>query len=143
MRKMDLQNEKCVMIIDEHLPLGIAANTAAIMGITLGKKLPEVVGADVTDKTGKEHLGIIEFPIPILKGNVERIRVIRKKLYEADFSDLTVVDFSDLAQSCKTYNEFIAKMKETSEIDLNYFGIAICGPKRKVNQLTGSLPLLR
>ena len=51
-RKMDLQNEKCVMVIDENLPLGIIANTAAIMGITLGKKMPEVVGADVYDRTG-------------------------------------------------------------------------------------------
>ena len=39
---MDLQNEKCVMVIDEHLPMGLIANTAAIMGITLGKKMPEV-----------------------------------------------------------------------------------------------------
>ena len=31
---MDLQNEKCVMVIDENLPSGIIANTAAIMGIT-------------------------------------------------------------------------------------------------------------
>ena len=35
---MDLENEKCVMIIDENLPLGLIANTAAILGITLGKK---------------------------------------------------------------------------------------------------------
>ena len=27
---MDLQNEKCVMVIDEKLPLGIIANTAAM-----------------------------------------------------------------------------------------------------------------
>ena len=74
---MDLQNEKCVMVIDEHLPMGLIANTAAIMGITLGKKMPEVVGIDVTDKTGNEHLGIIEFPVPILKGNVESIKAIR------------------------------------------------------------------
>ena len=40
---MDLQNEKCVMVIDENLPLGVIANTAAIMGITLGKQMPEVV----------------------------------------------------------------------------------------------------
>ena len=46
LKAMDLQNEKCVMVIDEHLPLGIIANTAAIMGITLGKKMPEVVGAE-------------------------------------------------------------------------------------------------
>ncbi len=131
------------MIIDEHLPLGIIANTAAIMGITLGKKMPKVVGADVTDKMGNKHLGIIQFPIPILKGNVESIKAIREKLYEPNFSDLTVVDFSDLAQSCKSYDEFIEKMKEVSEIDLNYFGITICGAKKKINKLTGNIPLLR
>lgn len=73
------------------------------MGITLGKKMPEVVGADVVDQTGKEHLGIIEFPVPILKGNAESIKAIRERLYEPDFEDVTVVDFSDLAQGCKTY----------------------------------------
>lgn len=107
---MDLQYEKCVMIIDENLPLGIIANTVAIMGITLEKKMPEVVGADVYDRTGNEHLGIIEFPVPILKGNADIIKTIREKLYEPDFSDLTVVDLSDLAQGCKTYDEFIEKM---------------------------------
>ena len=141
--KMDLQNEKCVMVIDENLPLGIITNTAAIMGITLGKQMPEVVGADVYDKTGNGHLGIIEFPVPILKGNVDVIKAIREKLYEPEFSELTVVDFSDLAQGCKTYDEFIEKMKDVSETELNYFGIAICGAKRKVNKLTGSMALLR
>lgn len=131
------------MIIDERLPLGIIANTAAIMGITLGKNMPEVVGADVADKTGKEHLGIIEFPVPVLKGDAGSIKTIREKLYEPDFSDLTVVDFTDLAQSCKTYDEFTEKMKETSETDLNYFGIVICGAKKKINKLTGNMPLLR
>ncbi len=140
---MDFKNEKCVMVIDERLPLGIIANTAAIMGITLGKKMPEVVGADVADKTGNEHSGIIEFPVPVLRGDGEQIKAIREKLYEPDFRDLTVVDFSDLAQGCKTYDEFTEKMKNISEADLNYFGIAICGAKKKVNKLTGSMPLLR
>lgn len=140
---MNLQHEKCVMVIDERLPLGIIANTAAILGITLGKKMPEIVGTDVYDRAGKEHLGIIEFPVPILKGNVSLIKSIREKLYEPDFSDLTVVDFSDLAQGCKTYNEFMEKMKNVSETELNYLGIAICGAKKKVNKLTGSMPLLR
>jgi len=140
---MDWQNEKCVMVIDESLPIGIIANTAAIMGITLGKKMPEVVGADVTDRSGSEHLGIIEFPVPILRGTRPVIRQIREKLYQPDFQDLTVVDFSDLAQSCKTYREFIEKMGRVPESTLQYFGIAICGPRKKVNKLTGSMPLLR
>ena len=140
---MDLQNEKCVIVIDESLPVGIIANTAVIMGITLGKQIPEVVGEDVYDKHGSKHLGIIEFPVPVLKGNAEVIKFIREKLYEPEFAELTVVDFSDLAQGCKTYDEFIDKMKEISETELNYFGIAICGTKKKVNKLTGSMALLR
>ena len=140
---MDLQNEKCVMVIDENLPLGIIANTAAILGITLGRQMPEVVGADVTDQSGHVHLGIIEFPVPILRGTTESIKEMREKLYQPDYADLTVVDFSDLAQGCKTYDEFIEKMSAVPESDLRYFGVAVCGAKKKVNKLTGSLPLLR
>ena len=140
---MDTQNEKCVMIIDENLPLGIAVNTAAIMGISMGKEMPGVVGKDVFDQSGNRHLGIIEFPVPILRGNAEIMQTIRKKLYEPEFSDLSVVDFSDLAQGCKTYNEFIEKMTLVSETELRYLGIAICGAKKKVNKLTGSMGLLR
>ena len=140
---MDWQNEKCVMVIDEGLPLGIMVNTAAIMGITLGKKMPEAVGADVTDQSGNKHLGIIGSPVPILGGPSEVIKQIREKLYQPDFQDLTVVDFSDLAQGCKAYDEFIDKMGRVPENTLRYLGVAICGPKKKVNKLTGSMPLLR
>ncbi len=140
---MDLQNEKCVMVLDEHLLLGLIANTADILGITLGKKVPEVVGADVANQSGSAHLGIIEFPVPILKGTPESLKALREKLYAPEFEEVTVVDFSDLAQSCKTYEEFIGKMHTAAETDLSYFGVALCGPKKKVNKLTGSLPLLR
>lgn len=140
---MDYWDDKCVMVIDESLPLGLIANTAAIMGVTLGKQMPEVVGRDVADWSGREHLGIIEFPIPILRGSREAIRELREKLYQPEFQDLTAVDFSDLAQGCKTYDEFIDKMGEVPADTLRYFGIAICGGKKKVSKLTGSMPLLR
>lgn len=140
---MDNQNTKCVLVIDEALPLGIITNTAAVMGVTIGKHLPEAVGMDVTDLTGRKHLGIIEFPIPILKGSRESIKEIRGRLYEEAFRDLKVVDFSDTAQSCKTYDEYIGKMADLPEETLSYFGIAICGDKKKVNKLTGNMPLLR
>lgn len=139
---MDLQNEKCVMVIDEQLPRGIIANTAAVIGITLGKAMPEVVGEDVRDESGHTHLGIIEFPVPILRGSPESIKALREKLYEPDFQALTVVDLSDLAQSCKIYDEFIGGWP-VPESSAAYFGVAVCGAKKKVNKLTGSLPLLR
>lgn len=140
---MEVQNEKCVMVLDEGLPLGIMANTAGIMGITLGRYLPEAVGPDVVDKSGREHLGIIEFPVPVLKAAKERIREIRQQLYRPEYSELTVVDFSDVAQCCNRYDDFIKKAAEVEERDFTYLGIGICGPKKLVNRLTGSLPLLR
>lgn len=68
---MGAENEKCVIVVDENLPLGITANTAAILGITMGRKRPDVVGNDVLDLEGNPHRGIIQFPVPILKGNTE------------------------------------------------------------------------
>lgn len=140
---MNIENEKCVIVVDENLPLGIIANTAAILGITMGMKMPDVVGNDVLDLEGNPHMGIIQFPVPILKGNTEILKKLRTKLFEPQFAELTVVDFSDLAQGCKTYDAFIGKMANTSEVTLNYIGIAICGNKKQINKLTGNMPLLR
>lgn len=140
---MELQNEKCVMVMDEALPLGILANTAGILGITLGKHIPEAVGPDVVDQTGNMHRGIIQIPVPVLKADQARLRAIREQLYREEFSDLIVVDFSDVAQSCNVYEEFIEKAAQRAESTYTYFGIGICGAKKLVNKLTGSLPLLR
>ncbi len=140
---MELQNEKCVMVMEETLPLGVLANTAGILGITLGKQVPEAVGPDVMDQSGKMHRGIVQIPVPILKASQERIRAIRTQLYQKEFSDLVVVDFSDVAQSCHVYTEFMEKSSRTEESDYRYYGLAICGAKKLINKLTGSLPLLR
>lgn len=140
---MELQNNKFVFIIDEDLPVGILANTAGIIGITLGKYIPEAVGDNVFDRDGNMHIGITKLPVPILKANRDKIKIIRSLLYHSEFSDLIVVDFSDIAQRCKTYDEFVEKMANTEESELAYFGIGIYGSKKLVNRLTGNLPLLK
>ena len=68
---MEAENRKCVMILDEELPAGVLANAAGILGMTLGKQIPEVIGPDVLDKNGREHLGITAYPVPILKADKE------------------------------------------------------------------------
>jgi len=140
---MDEQEVKCVMVVDENLPLGLIVNTAAVLGVTLGKHYPDMVGADVFDKTGKCHIGITELPIPILKGDSSLIKELRERLYDPELSDLTVVDFTDTAQSCNTYDIYTEKISGVSETDLNYYGIAIFGNKKQVNKLTGSIALFR
>ena len=110
---MDINNMKCVMIFSEDLPIGVIANTAAIMGASLGKSDPEIVGITPTDKDGREHSGLIQFPVPILKSDSTTIRDIRNKAIE---------NYCD---------------------DISYLGLTLCGPKKAINKLTGSLSLLR
>lgn len=86
----------------------------------------------MTDASGCEHLGIIEYPVPILRATPELLRQTRQRLHDPDFRDVTVVDFTDLAQGCKTYGEFVDKMALTVFDDLEYYGLALCGPRKKV-----------
>lgn len=136
-----MENVKCVMVIDESLPLGIAMNTAGVLGISLGKKIPDCVGADVLDKDGIAHAGTIQIPVPILKMTTQNL----KELVEAvkDDEELTMLDFSDVAQGCKVYEEYIERSAQHKTQEFTYFGIALYGPKKRVNKLTGSLPLFR
>ena len=126
---MESTTSKCVMVLDENLPLGLLANTAAILGITLGKHMPEAVGADVLDSSGKPHLGIITFPVPILRGDAEQIRAIRETLYGVDYQDVIVVDFSDVAQCCKTTANTSAMRRRRTKANGGISASAFAAPR--------------
>lgn len=134
---------KCVMVLDGARPEGILANTAAILGITLGKLLPSLVGQEAPDSTGDIHSGIIQIPVPILNGNAELLAVLRKKLSQPEFLEVTAGDFTDLAQGCRTYDEYLERMAKSKPESFTYLGLALAGPKKLVSRLTGNLPLLR
>lgn len=134
---------KAVMIIDEGLPTGLIANTAAILGVTLGKRAPEYVGHDVTDASGRTHHGIITIPVPVLRADAGSLQALRRSLFSEECRDLTVIDFSDVAQGCRAYDEYTLLTAQTEECEHTYLGVAIFGDKKKVNKLTGSMPLLR
>lgn len=143
MIRMNTDAKKCVVVVDQNLPLGIITNTAAVLGATLGRQCPELIGEDVVDASQCRHMGIITIPIPVLKCGGEKLRELREKLYEEEYENLVVADFSDVAQGCKTYDEYTEKVSGVSEEGHRYFGIAICGDRKAVNSLTGSMPLLR
>ena len=134
---------KCVMIINEQLPLGLIANTSAVLALSIGEKIRGIIGEDVIDKDGQIHRGITKVPIPLLKGDNGSIRSIREKLLEDGSDEIFFVDFCDVAQKCKNYDEYKTKLQKSSEEQLSYLGIAIYGPTKKINRLTGNIGLLR
>ena len=85
---MKQELDKCVLVIDEAMPRGLAANTAAILGITWGRLRPELVGEDVTDAAGAIHPGIIRTPVPVLSGRPETFQTLRRQLAELEFADV-------------------------------------------------------
>lgn len=135
-----MRAEKCVILLSPALPIGMAANTAAVLSVTLGRLRPDMVGADVRDQEGVVHRGIITFPIPVLAADEGQLRTLRR---QAEAAGLTAVDFTDLSQGCRTYEEYIERMGRTPETALRYIGLALCGERKQVDHLTGSLPLLR
>lgn len=136
-----MSDTKCVLVIDETLPLGLIANAAAFLALTLGQRLDRVLGPDVADSARNIHAGICTLPIPILRGTAERIKTI----YSAtlDHGDLVTVGFSNAAHSSLTYADYQAKLAAMPVDELAFLGVALYGPKRAINKLTGALALLR
>lgn len=134
---------KCVMIINQDLPVGLMANTAAVLALTIGHRIDGIIGKDVEDSDGQVHTGITQVPIPLLKGDSDLIRATRAKLLNLDPEQVFFVDVCDVAQESKTYAQYKARLRETPVEQLTYLGIAICGPKKQVNTLTGHIGLLR
>lgn len=137
------KNRKCVMVMDASLAPGIAANTAALLGMTLGSKGKEAIGCDVQDADGNIHMGILQIPLPILKMETEKLQELRRQLFDQEYEDVIIVDFSDAAQTCNVYEDWIVKAKNLLENQFHYLGIGLYGDKKKINRLCGSLPLYR
>ncbi|WP_027416882.1 DUF2000 domain-containing protein [Aneurinibacillus terranovensis] len=134
--------KKYVIVINSELPIGLIANTSAVLALTLGNKLEGIIGSVVVDGDGRAHEGITTIPIPILKASGANLKELRDIIH-TDYPDLFLVDFSNVAQTTKNYEDYTDKMASSTKDDLHYLGIAIYGNKRSVNKLTGSLPLLR
>ena len=135
---------KLVMVINRDLPLGLVANTAAVLGISLSKIYQEdIVGGDIVDADGNLHLGITAQTIPILSASREQVKEIRETMFEPAFAEVAAIDFSEAAQRCLNYEQYVRSLAQLSAEELFYLGVCMYGPKKKVNKLTGSLPLLR
>lgn len=137
------QNYKVAIVVDEELPPGLAANTAAVLTLTLGRRIDGLLGRDLKDADGSTHTGITTVPIPILTASAETVKQIRNTAASDDNSELLVVDFTDRAQRTKTYDDYARLLEAAGDDDLGYLGVALYGPRKPVQRLTGSLPLLR
>lgn len=133
-------SNKLVLVIDNTLEIGLAANTAAVLTMSVGAKHPELIGEDLVDGSGQPHLGITSIPIPVLAADSQKLTELVQKL---EGTDVELVSFSRIAQSIHSYDEYAKKLKSTPGEEVEYSGIALYGPVKAVNSLIGSLPRLK
>jgi len=134
---------KCVMIVNEDLPRGIIANTTAALGISIASLQDGMIGKRLMDGNGRIHESVTNVPIPILALPVNDIKTLYDNLLDLNDEGLKVIGFNDVAQKSHHYDEYEAMLSQTSKDNINYLGMCIYGPKKKINKLTGSIKMLR
>lgn len=139
---MDINNLKAVIIVDEELPSGVITNTAAILGMSLGKKYPEIVGRNLINKDKEMHEGITIIGLPILSADKDKLKNIRKNAKEYK-NQIFEVNVLNLTRVTRSYEEYAEKLEQISNQDLEYQGILLCGEKKAINKLTGNLSLFK
>jgi hypothetical protein len=132
--------QRCVAVIDCGLAVGKAANAAAVMALTLGARHPGLVGDALVDATGMELPGLIPIGIPVLGAQKDELPRIRHKGIEAG---VEVIAFPVQGQQTNDYAEFRRTLKEVETHRIEYLGIMLLGPKKKISRIVGKYSLLR
>lgn len=137
----DRPDTKVVIVVAQHLGIGLAANRAAVLATGLVAHVPDMIGSDIVTKDGKKLLGFTQIPMPIL---VARPDISLVSLAEKSESvGCTTIVFLTRAQGMRSYQEYIDSIKQTNYIDLDIDAVAISGETKTVIKLTGNLPSLR
>jgi hypothetical protein len=132
--------EKGIIIVNESLPVGLKANVCAVLGMSLGKRFPDLVGKDVLTQDGKKLVGITQIPLPILQSSSANLT---EALLEYRDSEIFIVTFDDSALTTKTYPEFEEKISATNLNGVVLHGLLAYGSRKIINKISADLPLLR
>ena len=130
---------RCVIVVDAALPSGRAANAAAVLALTLGKRHPHLVGADITNADGDVHFGLVWMGVSVLCASADMLTQLRER---ALTTDVEVIDFPIEGQQTTDYEAFRRAVSRVPRTELRLVGLCLYGAKKPVTRLVGSLPLL-
>lgn len=109
---------KLVLVIRADLPAAWAVNAAAVLGLSLGGRLPDPPAAAAKDASGDLHAGLSPRPVTVLSATTEQLREVYAKARAS--ADLITVGFEES----------------------DHVAVAVFGPRDPVAALTEHLALL-
>jgi hypothetical protein len=130
-----------VVVVDESLPPGRAANATGMLALTLGATVAGLPGAALVDADGDAHPGLIPEGLLVLRAPANRLSELRAQA--AASGEIGVIDFPTDCQQTTDYGEVRRRVAGIHTADLRYLAILLYGARRAVSRLTGNLALLR
>ena len=137
----DAAVHKCVIVVDNTLGLGHAVNAVSVIGVSLGRSVEGLVGPALQSSDEVNYPGVIYAPLPILRSSSDYLHELHKKALLDN--EIHSMPFSALAQSCKTYEEYEARICEADSSGIELVALGLVGPQKSISKLTGNLSLFK
>ncbi|MFD7137160.1 DUF2000 domain-containing protein [Streptomyces sp. NPDC059894] len=131
---------KVALVLRDDLPPAHAANTSAVLALSLGGRIGDSVGRDGEDASGGVHPGLNTHPIPVLTASAQELTTLLERARAAD--EVRLVALTETARRARDYEDYLTDLKATGAEELEYLGVIVHGPRNKVSKLTRHLSLL-
>jgi hypothetical protein len=130
---------KWVIVVDDALPPGLAANAAVCVAAATSPRVAGMLGPDAIDASGSAHPGLPWAGCTVL--GAPAADLARLRATAADTAEVLVADMPAAAQQTRVYDDYVAEVADAEE--LRYLAVGIIGPRGVVAGMTRGLPLLR
>ncbi|KQN52288.1 hypothetical protein ASE93_03865 [Serratia sp. Leaf50] len=135
----NIRLERCVIVLNQSLTPGRAANAAAVIALTIGQRHPQLVGQPLVDASDVSHPGLIPLGIAVLSGSGTQLRELRQKA--AELGNIDLIDFPVQGQQTKNYASFQEAVAIIPLDDMDYSGVALVGAKKAISKIVADLAL--
>ncbi len=137
------QPDKVVIVLAAGLDQGQAANASACLAAGLAARQAAWAGEPLRDADGMASAAISHLPIIVLTADEPRMAQLRERLAQPLPDGACMTLFPAYARQIHEAAEYWTRHRQTSHRDLPLLGVGLAGPRRWVNALSGSLPMLR
>lgn len=131
---------KWVIVVDEALSPGIAANAVACTAAATSAGVDGLLGPSGDDGAGSRHPGLPWAGCSVLRAPAGRLAEIRAKASASE--EVFVADMPSAAQLTRVYSEFLSTLASQQPDELSYYAVSLVGPRNRVDKIVGRLALL-
>jgi len=131
---------KWVIVVDEALPPGRAANAAGCVAAATAAGVTGLLGPEAEDGAGGVHPGLPWAGCTVLGAPVAQLGAIRAKAAES--LGVFIADMPAAAQSTRVYDEYLRQVGEAGAGELDYHAVSLVGPRNRIDKLVHRLSLL-